>query len=442
MERPRTYFARAGSVAVAYQVLGDGPVDLVYASGWLTNIDMVWESPRYSWFLRELAKFSRLIMFDKRGSGLSDRDVGFPTLEERADDIRAVMDDVGSETASIFGVSEGGNVTNMFAATYPERCRSIILHGCRPCRAWKPDWPSGLRRGDFEKHIDALVASWGEPFEFEVVSPEMAAHPAESAHWLRLLLHSAGPSSAAALTRLNYEIDIRSVLPAVKAPALVIVRRGESVGHVEGAQYLAEHLPNGRLSVHDGDDHLPWFGDAEATIEEIRRFITEDHSATPDERVLASVLMTDIAGSTEHAARLGDARWRELINAHDRVCVDAITRYDGVLIKTMGDGLLATFSGPSRAIACAVEIRHAAADLGLSVRAGLHAGECLRRDQDISGLAVNLAARIMDLASGGEINVSGTIRDLVVGSGTTFDSAGVHELKGVPGEWPLFRVTD
>lgn len=427
-------------VAIAYQVVGDGPIDLIYATGWLGNIDMMWESPRYRAFLERLASFSRLIVFDKRGSGLSDRDVGSPTLEQRAEDIRAVMDAAGSETASLFGVSEGGSMTCMFAATYPERTRSIILLGCTPCSAWKPDWQLGSRRGDFERWLQDTEMQWGNIEELDMYSPEMARDTVERGHFNRLLLQSASPSSMVAISRLNYEIDMRQVVPVISAPALVVVRDGDRPDLQAGARFFAENIPNNRLAILEGDDHLPWFGDAMAICDEMQRFTLGEASSPSEERVLATVLITDIVGSTDMAARIGDAAWRGLIDKHDRICGATITQHQGQFVKSLGDGLLATFAGPSRAIACAVDIREKVGGLGLSIRAGLHAGECLRRGDDISGMAVNLTARIADKAEADQVLTSGTVRDLVVGSGTSFDLAGVHQLKGVPGDWLLYRV--
>ena len=426
---------------MAYQVVGDGPVDLVYASGWLHNADLIWESPKYRDFLLQLAEFSRLIIFDKRGSGLSDRDVGAPTLEERADDIRAVMDAAGSDTASIFGVSEGGSMTCMYAATYPERTSSIILYGSNPCAAWKTDWAHGNRRGDFEKYIDELIATWGGTWKFERFSKELVASPEEVEVWRRMLINAASPSSAEAISRLNYEIDVRPVLSSITAPALAIVRQNDVPEFVEGARLFANELQNGELKLLDGGDHLPWFGDSSAVVQSIRDFVHTEHDKPVEERVLASVLMTDIAASTEHASQVGDASWRDLINRHDAECKRSISRHDGQFVKSTGDGVLATFSGPSRAIASAAEIRDQAVKLGLSVRAGIHSGECLRRGNDVSGLAINIASRVTDEADPGEILVTGTVRDLVVGSNLNFEPRGEYALKGLPGHWPLLKLS-
>lgn len=442
MEKPQTKFTRSGDVAVAYQVVGDGPVDLVYAAGWLSNIEIVWEHPGYRRLLSLLAQECRLILFDKRGTGMSDRDVGAPTLEQRTDDIRAVMDAAGSEKASIFGVSEGGSMTMMFAAIYPERVNSIILAGCYPCKAWKADWPHGRRQAEVEKDIENLRENWGDFGDFlKSVAPSVADDPDEQAFINRLLVQSGSPRTAINITRLNNELDTRPILGSVQAPALILHSAGDRTVSLPEAQYMADHLPNAELKVLDRQDHLPWIGDVDEMAREIASFAAVSGGALSEDRILAAILMTDIVGSTETTVQLGDARWRELIDAHDAAAARAVTRHGGTLIKTMGDGILATFSGPSRAVDCAKRILRDAASLGLSVRAGLHIGECLRRGNDISGVAVTTAARILDTTAGGECRVSSTVRDLVAGSGQTFEAAGTHRLRGLPGEWLLYSVT-
>ncbi len=441
MDKPPTQFTRAGDVAIAYQVVGDGPVDLVYASGWLSNIDIVWEHPGYNRFLTRLSERCRLILFDKRGTGMSDRDVGAPTLEERSDDIRAVMNAVGSEQASIFGISEGGNMTTMFAATYPERVSSIILAGCFPCKAWKPDWPHGIKRADFENDIADLSQNWGS-FEsfFETVAPSVSDDPMQRAFMNKILVQSGSPASAIKITRLNYELDIRPILQVVSAPALVLHSERDQTVNMDEAHYLADNLPNGKLKILDRDDHLPWIGDTDEMAHEITSFALLSEKGPSSDRVLATILMTDIVGSTETSVRIGDAKWRDLIEAHDTAAARNIARQGGTLIKTLGDGVLATLAAPSRAVACARDIQVEAASLGLSVRAGIHTGECERRGDDISGIAVNLAARILDTTPGGTCRVSSTVHDLVAGSGLQFEPAGSHTLKGVPGAWVLHTV--
>ena len=438
MDKPRTQFTSAGDISIAYQVVGDGPVDLIYASGWLHNIDIVWEHPGYNRFLSNLAKKCRLILFDKRGTGMSDRDVGAPTLEERTDDIRAVMEAAGSEKAAIFGVSEGANMSTMFAAIYPEKVSSITLIGCYACRKWKPDWPHGLRQADFEKTMKILENNWGDLGEFLTMRmPSVAHDPAEIDFHNRLFLHSGSRRTAMNISRLNYELDMRPILPSVQAPTLVLHSRGDKSANAEDAQLLAETIPNSELRVLDRDDHLPWIGDVNAMADHISGFALANSDARPTDRVLATILISDIEGSTEAAAKMGDARWREVIDAHDNAATRAVTQYGGTLIKTMGDGILATFSGPSRAVECARAFQSEAARLGLSVRAGIHSGECERRGEDISGIAVNVAARILDVTPGGACHVSSTVRDLTTGSGLSFTPAGSHQFKGVPGTWDL-----
>lgn len=441
MDKPRTQFTKAGNVAIAYQVVGEGPVDLVYAFGWLSNIDIIWEHPGYNRFLTHLSKRCRLILFDKRGTGMSDRDVGAPTLEERADDIRAVMNAAGSKKASIFGVSEGGNMTTMFAATYPERVSSIVLVGCFPCKAWKPDWPHGLKRAEFETDIEDISRNWGNYDSFfRSVAPSVSDDPYEQAFMNKLIVQSGSPSSAIKITRLNYEMDIRPILSSVDAPALVLHSSRDRTVSLDEAHYLADNLPNGRLKVLDRDDHLPWIGDVDEMADAIASFALHSDVGPSSDRILATILVTDIVGSTETSVRVGDAGWRELIDDHDTAAARAIARHGGTLIKTLGDGVLATFAGPSRAVACAGDLRNEAASLGLSMRVGIHTGECERRGEDISGIAVNLAARILDATPGGECRVSSTVRDLVAGSGLQFESAGSHSFKGFPGDWALHTV--
>lgn len=442
MEKPRTHFTSAGDVAIAYQVVGDGPVDLIYASGWLHNIDVVWEHAGYNRFLSRLAERCRLILFDKRGTGMSDRDVGAPTLEERTDDIRAVMEATGSRKTSIFGVSEGANMATMFAAIYPERVSSITLVGCYACKKWKPDWPHGQKRADFENMIKLLEENWGDFGEFVTDRmPSVAEDQNEIDFHNRLFVHSGSPSTALKITRLNYELDVRPILPSVQAPALVLHSRGDKVVSIHDAEFLADTLPNGRLKILERDDHLPWIGDVDEVAEEIiacALAATEEHVS---DRILATILMTDIEGSTRAAVDMGDARWREVIEAHDAAAARAIARHGGTLVKTMGDGVLATFGGPSRAVACAKTLQSEAAALGLIVRAGVHTGECERREQDISGIAVNVAARILDTTPGGACHVSTTVRDLTAGSGLQFVPAGSHSFKGVSGDWELYAVS-
>jgi pimeloyl-ACP methyl ester carboxylesterase len=440
-EKPVTRFTRAGEVAIAWQVVGDGPVDLIYIAGWLSNIDVVWEHPGYRRFLEGLAEKCRVILLDKRGTGMSDRNVGAPTLEERAEDIRAVMAAAGSTRAALFGISEGGSMTAMFAACYPEMVRSIVMIGSFPCRAWKPDWSYGERRAEFEDDLARLERSWGDlGYLLSWAAPSVQDDPAERAFFNRLLTQSASPGSAVAISRLNYEIDLRAILPAIKVPALVLHPEKDVSVSVEEARYIADAIPGARFEFVANSDHLPWIGDTGPIVRQITDFVCDTPEPAREDRVLATILMTDIADSTGTTARMGDARWRAVIEPHDSAAARAVARHDGTLVKTLGDGILATFSGPSRAVSCAAAIQAEAVGMGLTVRAGIHAGECLRRKGDVTGMAVNIAARILDLAPGGEGWVSGTVRDLVVGSGLRFEPMGARALKGVPDDWPLYRV--
>lgn len=441
MNKPRTHFTTAGNVAIAYQVVGDGPVDLVYASGWLHNIDVIWEHPGYNRFLSLLAERCRLILFDKRGTGMSDRDLGAPTLEERTDDIRAVMDAAGAKTISIFGVSEGANMATMFAAIYPELVDSIALVGCYACRKWKPDWPHGFRRAEFEAMVKLLEENWGDFHEFmKLRAPSVADDPKEVEFHNRLFVQSGSPSTALKLTRLNYELDIRQILPTVQAPTLVLHSRGDGVVSLEEARFIADTMPNGRLKILERDDHLPWIGDVDEVAAEIADFALNGTERQTSDRFLATIMMTDIVGSTEAAATMGDAQWRDLMDKHDACAARAVARHGGTIIKTTGDGILATFSGPSRAVDCARRLQSDTAQLGLSIRTGIHTGECEKRGNDILGIAVNLAARIMDSTPGGACNVSSIVRDLSAGAGLSFSPAGTHTFKGVPGTWELFSA--
>lgn len=439
--KPETRFTRAGDVAIAYQVVGDGPVDLVYISGWLHNIDVVWEHEGYRDFIEKLAKRCRVILFDKRGTGMSDRDVGAPTLEERAEDIRAVMDAVGSERAALFGISEGGAMTAMFAACYPEKVSAIVMIGSFPCRMWKPDWPIGMRRGDFDKWVEDMEANWGNlGYMLEHLAPSVYADEAERAFFNRLLTQSASPKSGAAITRLNFEIDYRAILPSIDVPALVLHPENDVTVSVEEGRYIADNIPGARFEFVKNSDHLPWVSDTTEIVKQITDFVCDGPKPAREDRVLSTILVTDIEGSTAASAQRGDAAWRDVLRTHDEIAKREIARQDGTFIGSTGDGVLATFQGPSRAVRCAQNFAGQLADHGLKVRAGVHTGECLRRGDDVTGMAVVIANRIMAQAPGGEIWVSGTVRDLTVGSGLEFEPLGSFELKGVPDNWPVFRA--
>ena len=438
---PRTQYTKSGNVSIAYQVSGDGPIDLVYAQGWITNVEYAWENPDYARHLMRLGAFSRVIRFDRRGMGLSDRDVESLTLEERAEDIRAVMDAVGSKKAALLGVSEGGYMAVMFAATHPERSAALVLYGAYAKGGWAPDYPWGLTDEQNKRiWIDNLERDWGGPFGLEHGAPSVANDEAARSWFGAYLRYSASVTATKTLMYQNHAVDIRDLLPAVRVPTLVLHRTGDQWQQLAEGRYLAEHIPGAKLVELPGDDHIPWWGDQDRLIGEIQEFLTGARAIAPTDRVLLTVLVTDIVGSTEKAAAMGDMKWKGLLQSHDAAVRQELKNFDGQEINTTGDGFILAFTGPSRAIHCALAIRQALERLGLEMRAGLHTGECERRGSDLSGLAVHLASRISGKASSNRILVSNTVKDLVVGSGIMFSDEGTHSLKGIPGEWPLFGV--
>ena len=438
---PRTEYTKSGNASIAYQVSGNGPIDLVYAQGWITNVEYAWENPDYARHMKQLGTFSRVIRFDRRGMGLSDRDVESLTLEERADDIRAVMDAVASKKAALLGVSEGGYMAVMFAATHPERTASLILYGAYAKGGWALDYPWGLTDEQNRRiWIDNLERDWGGPFDLEHGAPSVANDEAARSWFGAYLRYSASLTATKALVYQNHAVDIRDLLPAVRVPTLVLHRTGDQWQQLAEGRYLAEHIARAKLVELPGDDHIPWWGDQDRLIGEIQEFLTGARAIASTDRILLTVLVTDIVGSTEKAAAMGDMKWKYLLQSHDAAVRQELKNFDGQEINTTGDGFILAFTGPSRAIHCALSIRHALERLGLEMRAGLHTGECERRGSDLSGLAVHLASRISDKASSNSILVSNTVKDLVVGSGIMFSDEGTHSLKGIPGEWPLFCV--
>jgi pimeloyl-ACP methyl ester carboxylesterase/class 3 adenylate cyclase len=437
---PRTQYTKSGNVSIAYQVLGNGPIDLVYAQGWITHLEYAWENPDYARFLMRLGTFSRFIRFDRRGMGLSDRDVESLTLEERVDDIRAVMDAVGSERAALFGVSEGGYMSVMFAATHPARTAALVLCGCYAKGSWAPDYPWAKTYEQHEDWVANLERDWGGPFDLEHAAPSAAKDEAARSWFGAYLRYSASLSAAKALSYQDHAVDVREVLSAVRVPTLVLHRTGDRWYALAEGRSLAEHIPGAKLVELPGEDHIPWWGDQERLIGEIQAFLTGARAIPSTDRVLLTVLVTDIVGSTEKAAAMGDLKWKGLLQSHDAAVRRELKNFDGQEINTTGDGFILAFTGPSRAIQCAQAIRRELESLGLGMRAGLHTGECERLGSNLSGLAVNLASRICGKAASGSILVSSTVKDLVVGSGITFSDEDTHSLKGIPGEWSLFSV--
>lgn len=436
---PQTRYAKSGEVNIAYQVVGDGPFDLVFVPGFISHLDLQWADPRIARFLEKLASFSRLIMFDKRGTGLSDPVAGPAPLEDRMDDVRAVMDAAGSERAALFGLSEGGAMSVLFAATYPERTHALLLCGTFPNGTPDPDDnPGGQRWVDGVQSVRAATEHWGEGRTLAHMAPSADS---ESDRIGRGIFErsAASPQMARTLIDMVLETDVRDLLPTLRVPTLVLHRAEEFVP-VECARYMADRIPGARLVVLPGMDHIPFYGDADGYAEEIEEFLTGARQAPVSDRILTTVMFTDIVGSTERAAALGDARWRELLGRHDELMRAELERHRGREVKTMGDGVLATFDGPARGIRCARAIADQVRSLDIELRAGLHTGECELIGDDIGGMAVNIGARIGALAGADEVIVSSTVKDLVVGSGISFSDRGPRELKGVPGEWRLFAV--
>jgi len=447
VEIPETRYARSGDVSIAYQILGDGPYDLVRIPPFVYHVELAWQIPSLAAFNRRLASLGRLITFDKRGTGMSDRVSGAPSLEVRMDDVRAVMDATRSEQAALLGVSEGGAMSILFAATYPDRVWALVLDGASPRSLWAPDYPWGVSEDEWLRSIEKRGRLWGTPeYVASTVEALASSASAEDKAALGLMIRqSASPGAAVALSRMNMLIDVRQVLPSVRVPTLVVNRVDDSLGVVAGSRYIAERIPGARHLELPGSDHAEFVGDCGPFLAELERFLAEAwesrwRDSGEHERVLATVLFTDIVASTAKAAKLGDARWRELVQAHHGLIRRELQRHRGNEIDTAGDGFFASFGGPARAIRCACAISEGVRELGLEIRAGLHTGECERIDQKVGGIAVNIGARVAAEARPGEVLVSSTVKDLVAGSGIVFRERGVAERKGVPGEWRLFAV--
>jgi class 3 adenylate cyclase len=429
-------------VSIAYQVVGDGPFDLVYVPGFVSNIELMWEEPGLARFLERLASFSRLILFDKRGTGLSDPvpNDGLPTLEERMDDVRAVMDAVGSKRAALLGHSEGGNMCVLFSATHPERTTALLLVGSYAKRIRSEDYPWAPTVEERAREIEETEATWGSPEAFRALAPSRENDP-DFQRWIgRYLRQSASPKAAAALLRMNTQIDVRDVLPTIGVPTLLLYRTHDADVHVDEGRYIAERIPGSTFVELPGADHLMWTGDADALLDEVEGFLTGVRRGPDPDRVLATVLFTDVGGSTETATRVGDRAWRSLLDRHHQVVRRALGRWRGREIETAGDGFLATFDGPARAIRCAVAATEGIRDLGLQIRAGLHTGEVEIAGGDVRGIAVHIGSRVAGLAGPGEVLVSRTVADLVAGSGIVLSERGEHELKGVTGTWLVYAV--
>ena len=437
-------FARSGDVNIAYRVVGDGPIDLVFVQGYATHLDVYWEQPAFRRYCERLAEFSRLILFDKRGMGMSDRVPGAVPLEVRMDDIGAVMDAVGSESAAVMGESEGGPLSLLFSAAHPERTRALILQGAEVRERTDEDWPWGEATSDDHEERMALIPErWGHGEIIGRIAPSILrdpAAPAIQAWWGKVQRNAATPTSWAAFAGMAFDIDVRAVVPTIRVPALVLHASGDHVCHVENGRWLARNLPGARYVERLSEDHVPWF-EPLPVLAEIREFLTGSREPEEPDRILATVLFTDIVGSTDLASRLGDGRWRDLLEAHNEAVRAELVKYRGREVDTAGDGFLAVFDGPARAIRAARAIAAAVQELGLRVRAGVHTGEIEQLPSgDIRGIAVHIGARVAAAAGADEVLVSSSVRDLVAGSGFTFEDRGMHALKGVDEERRLYAV--
>jgi class 3 adenylate cyclase len=443
--QPETRYAKSGNVNIAYQVVGDGPPDLV-AVDVISHIELDWEIPSQARFFSRLASISRLLRINQRGTGMSDRDLGVPTLETRMDDIRSVLDAVGSERAVLFGLGDASPLSVLFAATYPERTSGLILMNASPRFVRSPSLPWLPTREETQRKADEWERRWGEPtFARELagtINPSWSEEEFRSrARAFRL---SVSPGAAAAYIRMNIDVDVCDVLPLIRVPTLVMHRKDGGGWDIRSGRYMADHIPSASFVELPGADFLPALGDQETLFGELERFLTDvvtgTHAAVEPDRVLATVLFSDIIGSSEQAASLGDSAWRELLERHHELVRRQLVRFRGKEVDTAGDGFFASFDGPARAIRCGCAIAEAMPELGLQVRVGLHTGECELADGKVAGIAVHTGARVAANARPGEVLVSSTVKDLVAGSGLTFEDRGAHELKGIPGEWRLYAV--
>ncbi|OBF35563.1 hypothetical protein A5724_15380 [Mycobacterium sp. ACS1612] len=439
VRQPDTHYAKGPNGNIAYQVVGDGPTDLVIVPGWFSHIDKQWENPLWRAYISEFATFARLVLYDKCGTGLSDPIDGVPTVENRADDLRAVIDAAGCDRPALFGFSEGGPISVLFAATYPERVRALILYGTGA--GGPPDrFGSAMVQRVYETfdRIRATIDHWGEGQTLDWAAPSLSGDP-DARREMGAFERAAMSPKMALITWLAVlrQLDMPDIVGDIQVPTLVLHRRADAIP-VEFGRALAARLPRARLIELDGVDHIPWAGDYKSVVGEVEEFLTGQRHEHPQDRVLATVMFTDIVDSTRHAAELGDERWRDLLERHNEIAHAEIDSFQGRFVKDTGDGLLATFDGPTRAVLCATALAERMPRIGVEIRSGLHTGECVRRGNDIGGIAVHIAARIAAKASSGEVLVSNTVKELVYGSGITFSGRGFYDLKGVPGEWQLF----
>jgi len=439
--RPETHYAKAGDISIAYQVTGEGPIDLVWVPGWISNIGYEWEYPPQARLIERFSQFSRFIRFDKRGTGLSDREVGYPTLEQRMEDVHAVMDAVGSERAVLFGTSEGGNMSILFAATYPDRTAALILYGCQARGEWAPDYPWAPTKEETDKQLAMLAKDWGGAIDLRDGAPSLAEDHLAQEWCAAYMRYAAGPKAAIAMWRLGTEVDVRGILSSIRVPTLVLQKEHDRWTKKEEGRYLASNIPDAKFVLLPGTDHLVWGDGRDRLVEEVEEFVTGVRPVQSNEQVLLTLLFTDIVGSTRLAAERGDQQWKELLQKHHDVARNEFRRYGGTEVKSTGDGFLASFIRPTPAINCAIAMRARMASLGTPIRASIHTGECNIRAGDLSGLAVHLASRLLTHAGQADIVVSRTVKDLLVGSEFKFDDRGETALKDIPGLWQIYAVT-
>jgi class 3 adenylate cyclase len=439
---PETRYARSGEVHIAYQVIGDGPIDLIYVPTWISQVEHYWQEPRVERFFTRIASFSRLILFDRRGSGLSDPMPRAPTLEEQMDDVVAVLDAAGSERAAVFAQFEAGAMAALFAATHPERTSALMLYEAMARASWAPDYDWAMRPDERDEYVARSLETWGDGSRLRALAPRSGDNERLQRWFARLERLAASPATAAGLLRMHGDVDVRPVLPTIRVPTLVLHREHDRLIDIRHSHYLAEHIPGARYVALAGDEALTFVAGTDALLDEVEEFLTGARPQHDSERILATVMFSDIVDSTIRAAELGDRHWRDLLETMQSTVMSELERFRGRAIKSMGDGFLSTFDGPARGIRCATAIREAARTYDLEVRSGLHTGEIEVMGNDVGGLAVHIGARVSAMAGPGEVLVSGTVRDLVVGSGIAFRERGTCELKGVPGEWRLFAVAD
>ena len=433
-------YARNHDVSIAYTVGGDGPVDMLFIGGFVSHLDILLTAPLAQHFWERIGSFARIAVFDKRGMGLSDRDAGAYTLENVVDDALAVLDAAGMERVVVFGVSEGGAAAAMLAAAHPDRVAAMVQYGTVARMVRGPDYPEGAPLEVVRAFWARMIERWGDPAAGDVWAPSLAGDPELREWWARLLRSGASPGTIRTIGLMYEELDVRPLLSSVTVPTLVLYRADDQLVRPAVARTVASGIAGAREVELPGADHLFLAGDQDAMLDEVEEFVTGRPAAVASDRVLATVLFTDIVGSTDRAAQLGDRRWRELLGQHERLVERQLARFRGRLVKSTGDGVLATFDGPARAVRCALAIRDSAGSIGLELRAGLHTGECELMADDVAGLAVHLAARVEAAAAPGEVLTSGTVKDLVVGSGLEFEDRGPQVLKGIPGQWPLYAV--